>query len=71
MTGKKANFAQVPADVYKSFLPEAIAEELLENHLFVESPGYYAGASLKESLALLDGKPTTLKEFFKKNIGEF
>ncbi len=44
-----------------------MAEEMLENHLFIENPGYYNGASLKESLDLLEEKPTTWKEFLKKN----
>ena len=44
-----------------------MAEEMLENHLFIENPGYYNGASLKESLDLLEEKPTTWKEFLKKS----
>ncbi|KAH7311883.1 putative nucleoside-diphosphate-sugar epimerase [Rhexocercosporidium sp. MPI-PUGE-AT-0058] len=71
VTGKKDNFVQVPSKVYKSFLPPAIAHEMLENHLFVEEPGYYAGRSLEESHALLDGKLITWTDFLKRNITEF
>lgn len=67
VTGKKATFVQVSAEQYKSSLPEFMAEEMLENHLFIENPGYYNGASLGESLSLLEEKPTTWKEFIKKS----
>ncbi|KAG7284370.1 hypothetical protein NEMBOFW57_010743 [Staphylotrichum longicolle] len=67
VTGKKASYVQVTPEQYKSFLPAAMAEEMLENHLFIESPGYFNGASLKESLDLLDEKPTTWKEYVKKS----
>ncbi|CAD0024098.1 unnamed protein product [Aureobasidium pullulans] len=53
-TGKSTHFASVTPEQYKSFLPEAIAEEMLENHLFVEKPGYYNGAELNESLSILE-----------------
>ncbi|KAM0332104.1 hypothetical protein ACHAQA_002376 [Verticillium albo-atrum] len=67
VTGKKTQFAQVSAEQYKSFLPEAMAQEMLENHLFIEDPGYYNGAGLQESLEILEDKPTTWKEFIKKS----
>ena len=44
-----------------------MAEELLENHLFMEDPGYFNGASLQESLDLLEDKPTTWQEFVRKS----
>lgn len=65
---------QLDAETYKSFLPEPIALEMLENHLFVEDPGYYAGKDLKESLDLLASvnlKPTSWKEFLAKNKAQF
>ncbi|PHH63069.1 hypothetical protein CDD81_6314 [Ophiocordyceps australis] len=65
VTGKKASYTQVTAEQYKASLPEAIALEMLETHLFTEQPGYFNGASLGESLALLEEKPTTWKEFVK------
>jgi len=51
-----------------------MATEMLENHLFIENPGYYAGRSLKESLDLLSEvglKPTTWKEFLERNKAAF
>jgi len=65
VTGKKLNFQQVSPDQYKSFLPDFMAEEMLENHLLLEKPGYYNGMSLQQSLDVLDEKPTTWKEFLK------
>jgi uncharacterized protein YbjT (DUF2867 family) len=41
VTGRRANFVQVDAETYKSFLPLSMAQEMLENHLFIEEPGYY------------------------------
>jgi hypothetical protein len=67
VTGKKTNYMQIPGDVYKSFLPEFMAEEMLQNHLFIENPGYYNGESLEESLALLEEKPVSWKEWVKKS----
>jgi len=40
-----------------------MARIFLESHLFIEKPGYFNGASLKESLDILEEKPTTWKEF--------
>ncbi|KAL5313439.1 hypothetical protein ACEPPN_019172 [Leptodophora sp. 'Broadleaf-Isolate-01'] len=74
VTGKKGRFVQVDAETYKSFLPGPLAEEMLENHLFIDDPGYFAGKSLKESVELLDEvglKSTTWKEFLEKNKGAF
>lgn len=68
VTGKKTKYAQVSNEQYKGFLPEAIAEEMLENHLFIEDPGYYNGASLDESLGYLEEKPTSWKEFVTKTF---
>lgn len=71
VTGKKASWTQIPEDKYKSFLPPPAAQELLENHLLLENPGYYAGANLEESLSLLQQKPVTWKEFVAKNLDKF
>lgn len=65
--GKPANFIQIPSETFKSFMPAAVAQEMLENILLLEEPGYYAGADLSESLSLLDEKPTTWKEFVTAN----
>jgi hypothetical protein len=67
VTGKKANFLQVTPEQYKAILPEAVALEYLETHLFVESPGYYLGEPLEPSLQLLDSEPTTWADFIKRN----
>lgn len=67
VSGKKIHFNQVTPEQYKSFLPDFMAEEMLENHQLIEEPGYYNGMSLQESLDALDEKPTTWKEFVKKN----
>lgn len=65
--GKPAQAVQISDDKFKSFLPPAAAQELLENMKLLEDPGYYAGESLEESLSLLEEKPTTWKEFVQKN----
>ncbi|KAF2188544.1 NAD(P)-binding protein [Zopfia rhizophila CBS 207.26] len=52
VTGEKTRPLQVSNEVYKSFLPDFMAEGMLENHLFIESPGYYNAASLNESHAI-------------------
>lgn len=63
VTGKQTKFLQVSADVYKSFLPGPVAQEFLENHLFIEEPGYYNGETLEASHAILREKLTTLEEY--------
>lgn len=72
--GKPARFVPIDAKTYKSFLPEPLADEMLENHLFIEEPGYYNGQDLKESLDLLSSvglQPTTWKEFLEAHKAEF
>ncbi|KAL6359887.1 hypothetical protein LRP88_07315 [Fusarium phalaenopsidis] len=64
--GKPATFDQIPSDAFKSFLSPHVAQEMLENMLLLEDPGYYNKADLKESADLLDDKPTTWKEFVQK-----
>lgn len=74
VTGNAARFVQIDAETYKSFIPGPMADEMLENHLFIEEPGYYNGEDLKESLDLLAGvglKPTSWKEFLKANKAAF
>jgi hypothetical protein len=67
VTGKKTHFAQVDEATYKSFLPEFMAEEMLENHLFIENPGYYGGAGLEKSHEILEEKLVGWKEFVEKS----
>lgn len=67
VTGKRAVFIRVTPEQYKASLPEKVAQEYLENQLFIEDPGYYLGKSLEPSLKLLDSKPTSWAEFVEKN----
>lgn len=69
--GKKASFYQISSEQYKSYLPDYMADEMLENHLFIEEPGYYLGESLEDSLALLDAKPMSWKQFVEANKDAF
>ena len=70
VTGKTASVTNVPQDVFKSFLPPAAAQELLENMLLFQKPGYYAGASLAESVASLDTPPTTWAAYLEEKKSE-
>lgn len=68
VTGKKVSYVEIPHDLFKSFLPAAVAQELMENMLLLQDPGYYAGADLKPSLGMLgDDKVTSWKSFVHKN----
>lgn len=79
VTSLKARFKQVDPQTYKDTfpipgVPEPMLVEMLETHLFLETPGYYAGQDLKRSLDLLAAaglKPTTWREFLEKNAGSF
>jgi len=69
--GHGAVAVQVPEQVYKGILkaaglPDFVQDELLENFLFYAEIGYYGGASLEESQAILDEPLTTLKEYIEK-----
>lgn len=67
-TGNAINTVSVPAEIFKSFLTPSMspdmAEEVYENLMLLEDPGYYAGADLAPSLHLLSQKPVGLYEFF-------
>ncbi|KAH7066177.1 putative NmrA family transcriptional regulator [Paraphoma chrysanthemicola] len=67
VTGKKTSFVRLDEGTYKSFLPEFMAQEMLENHLFIENPGYYGGEDLEKSHAILDDKLVSLGEFLEKS----
>jgi len=69
-TGKKVHFAKITGEQYMGFMPAFMAEEMLENHLFIEEPGYYNGADLKESHDIVDEKLVSWEEFVKKS-GKF
>ncbi len=70
VTGKKGKYVQVDQDVYKSFMPPPIAQEILENELLCEEPGFFAGGSLEEGhdlLAEIGLAPTTWREFLESH----
>lgn len=46
--GAKVTYNHVPADVFKSFLPEAIADELTENMKLIDQYSYYGKDSEKK-----------------------
>jgi hypothetical protein len=61
----------LPVDMFKSALaaslPPDMVDEVYQNLVLLEGPGYYAGADLTESLQLLSEKPVTMREFIEKN----
>lgn len=61
---------QVDEKTYKSFLPDFMAQEMLENHLFTEDPGYYGGEGLEKSHEIVQDKLVTFKEYLA-NSGAF
>lgn len=65
VTGAKTRYNKITQDKYKSFMPPAVGQEFLENHLLLEGPGYYGGRGLEDSLALLEEQPTTWEDFIK------
>lgn len=67
VTGQKTQFVQISDEAYKSFLPEFMAQEVLENHQFMEKPGYYNGESLDESHKILKLELTSWKDFVAKS----
>ncbi|KAH7159200.1 hypothetical protein DER46DRAFT_663177 [Fusarium sp. MPI-SDFR-AT-0072] len=74
VAGKTSRFIPFDAAPCKSFLPETLADEMLENHFFIEEPGYHAGRDLRESLDLLESvglKPTSWKDFLTANKDAF
>ncbi|KAF3358486.1 hypothetical protein VDGD_07180 [Verticillium dahliae] len=69
--GKDATFLSLPHTAYTDILkgmglPDFAAEEWLENMRLMDEGGYYGGASLDESHALLEEPLTSWKEFIAK-----
>ena len=68
-TGKTVKYQQIPADVFRSFMPPVQAEVLTNMMLFHQDYGYY-GPDTKElvewTAQQARGKLTTLEEFLKK-----
>ncbi|KAK3646354.1 glycosylphosphatidylinositol anchor biosynthesis [Elasticomyces elasticus] len=65
--GRPASFMQIPADMFKSFLPPPVAQEILENMFLFEDPGYYAGATLSEGPRPDVKELTSWKDFVSAN----
>ncbi|KAJ5280056.1 hypothetical protein N7478_005428 [Penicillium angulare] len=74
-TGNPINVFSVPGELFKSFLTPSLspdmAEEVYENLMLLEDPGYYAGADLTPSLNLLSERPMGLEEFFRRNKAQW
>ncbi|KAL8869034.1 MAG: hypothetical protein Q9174_004577 [Haloplaca sp. 1 TL-2023] len=67
-----AAFVQCGKEEYMGMLrgagmPEKAQVEMWENMAFMHDYGYYGKADLKDSLAILDGKTSTVKDFFAKS----
>ena len=74
-TGHEAELNTLPMDMWASFLPEVVREELKGNFELVIAPGYYAGEpgdAVEKSLDLLAKsglrKPTSWKDYVTKNF---
>ncbi|KAL8869344.1 MAG: hypothetical protein Q9174_004340 [Haloplaca sp. 1 TL-2023] len=70
VSGKKTEFIELDDQTFKSFLPEAIGQELMETFMLIKNFGYYGHVGehfLDESLKIMDGKPTSLKDFVERN----
>ena len=58
---------RVSDEAFKSSLPAERAQAMLENHQLLEDPGYFGGADLGGSLAMLEERPRTWTEFVAAN----
>jgi len=70
--GQGGKAIQMPEEMFKGILgsmgmPEPGQQELLENMLLMPQFGYYGGADLKPSRAILDEPLTTWKEYVAKS----
>ncbi|KAM0284014.1 hypothetical protein ACHAQH_002209 [Verticillium albo-atrum] len=73
--GTGATFVELPHDAYRGLLtsqglPAFAAEELLQNMRLLDEFGYYGGASLDESRAIVEDELMTW-EIFAKSASEF
>lgn len=70
VTGKTVRFQNLPDEVFKSFLPEGLRQELFEMWAFNRDFGYY-GASMDKDVAWAKEnartEPTGLEAFLKKH----
>lgn len=69
-TGKTVKYQRIPDEVFKSFMPEGMREQLYEMWAFNRDFGYY-GPDMKEQVQWAKdqarGKLTGLEDFLKKN----
>lgn len=70
VTGKPAQYLELPADVWKGFIPnETTAQEMYENFLLVRDYKYFGPEGAEEGVAKaierLDEKPLSLEEWIK------
>lgn len=68
--GKPLKCLEVSGDIWKSFMPEHMAQEMLENYYLVRDYKYYGldgEERLQESLKLLEEPPTTVEEYVKRD----
>ncbi|KAK4104398.1 NmrA-domain-containing protein [Parathielavia hyrcaniae] len=68
VTGKEGQYVQLDQEVYKSFLPPPISQEILENELLCEEPDFFAGGSLAEGHELLAGPTSTWRDGFRNAL---
>ncbi|PYH91648.1 hypothetical protein BO71DRAFT_432686 [Aspergillus ellipticus CBS 707.79] len=66
-TGRAAVFVSVSREQAMASLPAYMADEYVETQLQMEEFGYYYGKTLDESLGLVESKPASLEEYFRRN----
>lgn len=73
VTGRKTVLNTIPVEVFKKFLPPAMADDLAGNMQLILSPGYFAGepaSSVDDAVALTKKhglKVTSWEDFVRKN----
>ncbi|KAI4225524.1 MAG: hypothetical protein L6R36_003830 [Xanthoria steineri] len=69
-SGKKTTFNELPDETFRSYLPEAIGQEMMETFMLVRDYAYYGPGGdkiLAESLKYVVEKPTTLEDFIARS----
>lgn len=69
--GIKTAAVKIPQEAFRSFLAPELTQGTIENLLVMEAEGYYGGESLEPSLALLEDKLVSWKDFVRKNASLF
>jgi uncharacterized protein YbjT (DUF2867 family) len=73
-TGKVVRYQQVPQDIYRSYLPPNVADELTEMLLYQEEFGYYGAETerlVEESVDDAIGQPISFQQFLQQNPMSF